>query len=727
DWFRIYTRQSGTNVLGLWQFKALQLFSLNINPSEFCEVAACVSKFAADHNAGTHGLDRLLEVAQRKRDEFEAMRQREEEEAEEFEAAQGLEDDLPSFLERHPAPRGMDDVEWRWLPESGVGRWAAEGRLALAAPSIQHAENELSRAQLQQDVAWQDQMKEQHRRSQEWKEWETEGDKYMQEVVYHLWDSCISGSEECEMELGDLRALVEKWRPDGQASACQVTEPKKNKMLPGGLRAGHRLVAFGVKDELAAEIQALPEGTRPFPEEQPRPGEFTWYLLDHMASFALQLNPKALVRVEYFTRDGYWAHLESTQHALTRVWRCHSRAQSGFAKASNWTGFLNLVADMVGLGDKHDVTEGRGAWQETFSGFLPMRIEVRYGSGKAFSADKEQKTKMEANVLEAAVGELLASKDDACIALAKLISVLCGLCALYPPANLPPSNRHMLFKYASKICSPIPGHRHLDHEQLDRWIDGELLKCDWLIADGEDPGIPDTPELLLEGSPPILPEEPGYSKGLLQRIHQHNCIQATKIVNCLKEIDFKMWEPRCKEKIIPGYPPESTPEARSDPSADGPPASWGRKDMFLKLPDGSWTCLLCDRGATDEHVLSKKHESNLRYSDGEILKWVAQNRQKHAEPQSASSAAAASEKPETTAPAMPMQGGAQRPPASWGPVKFYWLNKDGVWECLLCDKVATEEHVLSKGHIKYAKFPDAWQQWTVFAQIGCYDFAADYK
>ena len=32
------------------------------------------------------------------------------------------------------------------------------------------------------------------------------------------------------------------------------------------------------------------------------------------------------------------------------------------------------------------------------------------------------------------------------------------------------------------------------------------------------------------------------------------------------------------------------------------------QDIFLKLPDGSWTCLLCDRGATDEHVGSKKHE-----------------------------------------------------------------------------------------------------------------------
>ncbi|CAE7725063.1 unnamed protein product [Symbiodinium sp. CCMP2592] len=690
-------------------------------------------------------------VAQQKRDEFAAQRQREEEEAEEFEAAQGLEDDLTSFVERHPPPKGMEDVEWRWLPESGVGRWAVEGRLALAeqvakillgaqrsgkirglwrveAPSIQHAENELSRAQRQQDDAWQEQMKEQHRRSQEWKEWETEGDKYMQEVVYQLWDTCISGSEECEMVLGDLRALVEKWQPDGQASAYQVAEPKKNKMHPGGLRAGHRLVAFGVKDELAAEIQALPEGARPFPEEQPRPGEFTWYLLDQMASFALQLNPKALVRVQYFTREGYWAHLESTQHALTRVWRCHSRAQSGFAKASNWTGFLNLVADMVGIGDTRDVTEGRGAWQETFSGFLPMRIEVHYGSGKAFSADKEQKTKMEANVLEAAVGELLASKDDACIALARLISVLCGLCALYPPVNLPPSNRHMLFKYASKICSPVPGHRHLDHEQLDRWIDDELLKCDWLIGDGEDPGIPDTPELMLEGSSPPpqwgrpdlfarLPDmswlcllcgktaTDGHVEG---KDHtRYLKYDETKIQQAIRATrdKFQLHSSSSGDPAedAAGYPPESTPEARGDPgdrTADGPPPSWGRKDIFLKLPDGSWTCLLCDKGATDEHIVSKKHESNLGYPEGEILKWVAQTRQKHAKPQGASSAAAASEGTESTPPAMPMQG-AQRPPASWGRAKLYRLNKDGVWECLLCDKVATDEHIQSKGHIKY--------------------------
>ncbi|CAE7695274.1 unnamed protein product [Symbiodinium microadriaticum] len=505
-------------------------------------------------------------------------------------------------------------------------------------------------------------------------------------------------------------------------------------MHPDGLRGGHRLIAFGVKDELAAEIQALPEVVRPFPEEQPRPGEFTWYLLDQMASFALQLNPKALVRVQYFTRDGYWAHLESTQNALTRVWRCHSRAQSGFAKASNWTGFLNLVADMVGIGDTRDVTEGRGAWQETFSGFLPMRIEVRYGSGKAFSADKEQKTKMEANVLEAAVGELLASKDDACIALARLISVLCGLCALYPPANLPPSNRHMLFKYASKICQPIPGHRHLNHEQLDRWIDDELLKCDWLIAEGQDPGIPDTPELLLEGSSPppqwgrpdLFARLPDMSWLCLlcgrtasdshvqgkdhTRYLKYDETRVQQAIRATRE-KFKLQssssgDPGISAEDAAGYPPESTPEARCDPSADGPPASWGRKDIFLKLPDGSWTCLLCDRGATDEHVGSKKHENNLRYSDGEILKWVAQNRQKHAKTQGASTAAAASEEAKTAAPAMPIQGGAQRPPASWGPTKFYWLNKDGVWECLLCDKFATEEHVQSKNHIRYAKFSE---------------------
>ena len=36
----------------------------------------------------------------------------------------------------------------------------------------------------------------------------------------------------------------------------------------------------------------------------------------------------------------------------------------------------------------------------------------------------------------------------------------------------------------------------------------------------------------------------------------------------------------------------------------------------------------------------------------------------------------ASEEAKTAAPAMPIQGGAQRPPASWGPTKFYWLNKD---------------------------------------------------
>eukprot|EP00439_Symbiodinium_sp_Y106_P041534 s1062_g5.t1 len=357
---------------------------------------------------------------------------------------------------------------------------------------------------------------------------------------------------------------------------------------------------------------------------------------------------------------------------------------------------------MVGIGDPLDVTEGRGAWQETFSGFLPMRIEVRYGSGKAFSADKEQKTKMEANVLEAAVGELLASKDDACIALARLISVLCGLCALYPPANLPPSNRHMLFKYASKICSPVLC-------RLDRWIDEELLKCDWLtleivclipelynwkvpephkIGDGQDPGIPDTPELMLEGESPLN--------------SKLRAIRATRD-------KFKLQSSGSGDPAedAAGYPSESTPEAKGDPgdrTGDGPPASWGRKerqnttfgntleqetlelqalcsvtmscqDMFLKLPDGSWTCLLCDKVATDEHIMSKKHESNLRYPEGEILKWVAQNRQKHAKPQGASSAAAASERTETIPPAMPTQG-AQRPPASWGQAKLYWLNKD---------------------------------------------------
>lgn len=148
----------------------------------------------------------------------------------------------------------------------------------------------------------------------------------------------------------------------------------------------------------------------------------------------------------------------------------------GAAQAANWTEVMNIFADLVGFADedawKPGKSLGRVIWAEHFGHLFPVRLQVSYGAGGEFKADKDWQRKMEANVAEALIGALAAAglqdlADAAC--------ALCMLCSMVWPDGILPSNWAMAEKVLAMEQARKHGGRTVGDELALRHLNWPLL------------------------------------------------------------------------------------------------------------------------------------------------------------------------------------------------------------------------------------------------------------
>jgi len=106
---------------------------------------------------------------------------------------------------------------------------------------------------------------------------------------------------------------------------------------------------------------------------------------------------------------------------------------------------MNLVADLLGFYDDSPDNRHlyRAIWSDRFGHLFPGRLQVSYGSGKEFRADKEWAHKKEANVMEALIGALHKAQLGG---LAVAAVTLCFACSVVWPPGVIPSNWYMAEK-----------------------------------------------------------------------------------------------------------------------------------------------------------------------------------------------------------------------------------------------------------------------------------------
>jgi len=114
---------------------------------------------------------------------------------------------------------------------------------------------------------------------------------------------------------------------------------------------------------------------------------------------------------------------------------------AGAASGSNRTEVMNYFADLLGF---HDIDQEKSAhacyaiWAENHAQYLPSQgLEVSFGFGSEFKADKLWQQKKEANVAEALIGALQLAGYE------KLVKVAAGWCFLSyiaTPSAAIPSN-----------------------------------------------------------------------------------------------------------------------------------------------------------------------------------------------------------------------------------------------------------------------------------------------
>jgi len=181
------------------------------------------------------------------------------------------------------------------------------------------------------------------------------------------------------------------------------------------------------------------------------------------------------VEVKLYSAD-LWQRLEEELYGDSTNLGSHNQIfakvyglAGGTAAGANRTEVMNMVADLLGFQDLDREKPSHSCyqiWEETHRQRLHSKaLEVTYGCGSEFKADKIWQQKKEANVAEALIGAL----DEA--GLENLVSAISGLCFLMymdPLSETLPSNWAMAEKLlAVKEREDWEGHldwyrRHLD-------------------------------------------------------------------------------------------------------------------------------------------------------------------------------------------------------------------------------------------------------------------------
>jgi len=229
------------------------------------------------------------------------------------------------------------------------------------------------------------------------------------------------------------------------------------------------------------------EGLRAEPKSgsmHPGPHDFAQFDLDAPDKLRKVLDLTTDMEVKLYSAD-FWENIEqelyegnadlgSHNQTLTKVYGL----AGGTAAGANRTEVMNLVADLLGF---RDLDKEKSSylryqiWAETHRKKLPSEVlEVTYGFGGEFKADKIWQQKKEANVAEALIGAL----DSAGLGnLVSAVSALCFLMYMDPLCQTLPSNWAM----AEKLLAVKERedwvehldwyHRHLDVTAFTREMD----------------------------------------------------------------------------------------------------------------------------------------------------------------------------------------------------------------------------------------------------------------
>jgi len=264
------------------------------------------------------------------------------------------------------------------------------------------------------------------------KAFEDQGDEIVYAVAMEFYDRFVAGVRTDTCRLCDLLA---------EAEAAG----------PRSLRWRGAVVA-SVRPEGGAWPEEVRGSLKPEPWRSDRgaplaDGEFAQFDHDARETIESLLDTSAKIIVKTYSAD-FWTSVEDRLYSGSvergshwQVLGASIRETVGASAGANRTESMNFFADLLGFNDPDPekwANATHAIWKERFGHAMPPNaLQVCYGSGGEFRADKKWKTKMEANVAEALIGALHAGGHQR---LASAAAGLCFLSYIATPSAAPPSN-----------------------------------------------------------------------------------------------------------------------------------------------------------------------------------------------------------------------------------------------------------------------------------------------
>ena len=181
-----------------------------------------------------------------------------------------------------------------------------------------------------------------------------------------------------------------------------------------------------------------------------------------------------------------------------------------------------------------------------------------------------------------------------------------------------------------------------------------------------------------------------------------HCIQRAESDGLVKTNRVSMWNcPYCEKDVHEGHLEDhlaSTKHTRYrnwhiQSAILQEKKNRGELRDWMELRNGDLFCKLCNKPASQEHLLSRKHCGYLEFHQ-RFLDTIG--------PFTGAASGDAAKASVTWATNGSKQWGVREPfpiPGKWGdPAYFEWRPASGMYHCLLCSKTADTQHVLSRGH-----------------------------
>jgi len=306
-----------------------------------------------------------------------------------------------------------------------------------------------------------------------------------------------------------------------------------------------------------------------------------------------------------------------------------ANVRGAFTEASNWTVSLCYCADLLGL-DQPGMDDKR-EWRAAFGHQFPVRLPVRY-----LPPSWKMWHKKEANMYECLVGLLFQQDNDVCLALAKMLTFLSILCVIFPPRNVPPSNRAVSNYWDEReIRRPIASE---ELSNIPNMISLDAVHS-WLLEHARNLAKLEETHLLKRE---VIQEEPCENRQL----------RGNPAASSTSYPSRPQPQPAKFARLDTARPQIPTPRA----TCEG--LSWDEVEwQTWNEEKGMYWCLACKKYITDGHLASQRH---LNHKHWYIKEKVQESR----------------------------------------PLPSWVILKNGDWRfCTLCNVFITDSHLKSKTHI----------------------------